>query len=60
MLAASTPQDEQRDANAGDGRLPAEAVEQLAKHGAADEAAEEIAGEIQPACRAAVTAARRG
>ena len=48
--------DGQRRADAGDAGGPSEAVEQLAEHGAADEATEEIAGKIGSAGDAAVVA----
>ena len=46
--------------HAGDAGRPAEAVEHLAQHGAADQAAEEVAGEVEAARRAAVGRWRRG
>src|SRR4051812_20512130 len=42
------------DADTGDARLPAEAVEDLAQNGTADEAAEEVGGEIGAARSAPV------
>src|SRR5258707_877167 len=46
--------DEQRQRDAGDESAPAEGIEDLAEHGAADETAEEIAGEVDAARRAAI------
>src|SRR5437588_9536324 len=44
----------QRDADAQHARRPAQAIEDLAQHGAAGQAAQEVAGKIEAACRAAV------
>src|SRR5258708_22166497 len=48
----------ERHRDAGNTGGPAELVEDLAEDGAADETAVEIAGEIDPACRAAVDGRR--
>src|ERR1044072_3643148 len=44
----------QRDADADDARRPAPPVEDLAQHGAARKAAQEIAREIEAACSTAI------
>src|SRR5829696_9980734 len=43
-----------READAGDGGRPADPIEDLAQHGAAGETTQEVAGEIEPARRAAI------
>src|SRR5688572_19447589 len=48
----------ERNPDAGDASGPAEAIEELAEHCRADEPAEEVAGEVDPARRAAVDRCR--
>src|ERR1700757_4461742 len=44
----------EREPDACHARRPAQAIEDLAQHGAAGQAAQEIAGKVESACRAAV------
>jgi hypothetical protein len=50
--------DEQRHADAGDARPPAEPVEELAENGSASQPAEELKGKVEPTGRTSVRASR--